>query len=159
MVAPYLSEERKEFTMMNLILTMVVVMVVGTVGLILANCNCELIVNNTVVVKAFFPWTFNKKVKEYKESLEAKAEEALNNAIEDKAKSIAGKIMEEEELMVLYTEIARDEDANLQWRLKAMDSLSKYLFGLDKKSIEVDANIQQVIFSGEDEFNDEEEDE
>ena len=99
------------------------------------------------------------KVKEYKESLEAKAEEALNNAIQDKANSIAGKIMEEEELMVLYTEIARDEDANLQWRLKAMDSIAKYIYGLDKRKLEVDANIQQVIFSGEDEFNDEEEDE
>lgn len=58
--------------MMNLVLTMVVVMVVGTVvGLILANCNRELIINNTVVVKAFFPWTFNKKVKEYEEAQEA----------------------------------------------------------------------------------------
>lgn len=99
--------------MMNLILTMVVVMVVGTVvGLILANCNCELIVNNTVVVKAFFPWTFNKKVKEYKEAQEAQ-KRAERQAYEE-AKAIKQQRNRAKKLSALrIIELGKDVEQNV----------------------------------------------
>lgn len=96
------------------------------------------------------------KVKEYKESLEAKVEEALNNSIQVKADAIANTIMEEEELMALYSEIARDNEESTMCRLRALDSLSRYLYGLDKKKVEVDADIQQQIIFSEEGFNEEE---
>ena len=57
--------------MMNLVLTIVGMVVVGMIGFVLTKCNCKLIVNNEIVVRTFFPWTFNKRVKEYKAQIEA----------------------------------------------------------------------------------------
>ena len=87
------------------------------------------------------------KVKEYKESMENSAEEALNKAIEERATNIVSGLMEEEELMMHYSQIARDESESTGNRLKALDSLAKYRFGLDKRQLELQADVsQQVIF-------------
>ena len=69
--------------MINLILAVTVAGVVGFVGFVLTQCNCKLIQNNEVLVEAFFPWIFNKRVKEYRAKLEAKRqvyEEAYEEA-------------------------------------------------------------------------------
>ncbi len=94
-----------------------------------------------------------EKVKEYKAEMEAKAEEALDKAIEERATSIVSGLMEEEELMMHYSMIARDEDESTGNRLKALDSLAKYRFGLDKRQVDLQAELnQQVIFL--DDFDD-----
>ena len=59
--------------MMNLVVMVVVMaVVVAMVGFVLTKCNCKLMQGNEVLVEAFFPWTFNKKVKEYEAQVEAK---------------------------------------------------------------------------------------
>ena len=62
--------------MMNLLLavTMAVTVagVVGAIGFVLTECNCKLIQDKEVLVEAFFPWTFNKRIKEYEAQVEAK---------------------------------------------------------------------------------------
>ena len=96
-----------------------------------------------------------KKCKEYREEMERKAREALEEEARKKAKKIVEGIMEEDELMLHYSNIARDEEQRTADRLKAMDSLAKYLFQLDKKQLELQGELQQVIIV--DDFNDEEE--
>ena len=59
--------------MMNLVVMVVVMaVIVAMVGFVLTKCNCKLMQGNEVLVEAFFPWTFNKKVKEYEAQVEAK---------------------------------------------------------------------------------------
>lgn len=96
------------------------------------------------------------QVKQYKESIENSAEEALNKAIEERAETIVSGIMSEEELMMHYSEIARSEFESTTNRLRALDSLAKYRFGLDKRQVELQADVsQQVIFV--DDFDEDEE--
>lgn len=99
------------------------------------------------------------KVKEYKESREKAAEEAMNKAIEEKAEIIVSGLMEEEELMMHYSIIARDIEESTGNRLRALDSLAKFRFGLDKRQVDLQADLtQQVIilddFGDDDEQND-----
>lgn len=99
-----------------------------------------------------------EKVKEYKESKEKSAEEAFAKAIEERAETIVSGLMSEEELMMHYSEIARSEFESTANRLKALDSLAKYRFGLDKKQVDLQADVsQQVIFL--DDFDDGDDDE
>lgn len=62
--------------MMNLLLAVTIAVtvagVVGTIGFVLTQCNCKLMQDNEVLVEAFFPWTFNKRVKKYEAQVEAK---------------------------------------------------------------------------------------
>ena len=99
------------------------------------------------------------KVKEYKDMMEASAKEALNKAIEERAEclasaeSIAGGLMEQDELMMIYSNIARNEEESTNNRLRALDSLAKYRFGLDKRQVDLQADLtQQVIIL--DDFDD-----
>jgi broad specificity phosphatase PhoE len=105
------------------------------------------------------------KVKEYKEMVESAAREALDKALEERAEclataeSIAGGLMEQDELMMIYSSIARNENETTANRLKALDSLAKYRFSLDKRQIDLQADVsQQVIivddFDGEDDEQD-----
>ena len=101
------------------------------------------------------------KVKEYKDMMESSAKEALNKAIEERAEclasaeSIAGGLMEQDELMMIYSNIARNENESTNNRLRALDSLAKYRFGLDKRQVDLQADLtQQVIFL--DDFDDSE---
>lgn len=88
-----------------------------------------------------------QKVKEYKQMMETAAEEALNKAMEEKAEAIVSGLMDEDELMMHYTKIARNENESTGNRLKALDSLAKFRFGLDKKQVDLQADLnQQVIF-------------
>ena len=86
-----------------------------------------------------------KRVKEYKDSLETHATEALEEAIANNAKKIAEGLMTEEELMLIYSNIAKDEEESTGNRLRALDSLAKYCFGLDKKKLEVDGELDHDI--------------
>lgn len=98
------------------------------------------------------------KVKEYKEARENAADEALAKAIEEKAETIASGLMSEEELMMHYSIIARDIEESTGNRLRALDSLAKYRFGLDKRQVDLQADLtQQVIFL--DDFDDGEDNE
>lgn len=98
------------------------------------------------------------KCKEYKQSLENNVAEAFDKEAKRKAKEIVEGIMTEEELMLHYSNIARDEDQRTSDRLKALDSLSKYLFNLDKKQIDLQGELQQqIVFI--DDFDSEEGDE
>ncbi len=99
------------------------------------------------------------KVKEYKEAREKAAEEAMNKAMEEKAEVIVSGLMDEEELMMHYSIIARDIEESTGNRLRALDSLAKYKFGLDKRQVDLQADLtQQVIilddFGDDDEQND-----
>ena len=85
------------------------------------------------------------KVKEYKKSLEKNSKDAFEEAMKNKAEAICDNIMSKEELMSMYSNIARDEEESTNNRLRAADSLAKYLFGLDKKSVELDANVSNDI--------------
>lgn len=88
-----------------------------------------------------------QKVKEYKESMEAVAEQALTDALKERAEAIVSGLMDEEELMMHYSNIARDPKESTGNRLKALDSLAKYRFGLDKRQVDLQADIsQQVVF-------------
>ena len=61
--------------------------------------------------------------------------------------------MSEEELMMHYSIIARDIEESTGNRLRALDSLAKYRFGLDKRQVDLQADLtQQVIFL--DDFDD-----
>jgi hypothetical protein len=67
--------------------------------------------------------------------------------------------MEQDELMMIYSSIARNENETTANRLKALDSLAKYRFSLDKRQIDLQADVsQQVIivddFDGEDDEQD-----
>ena len=97
-----------------------------------------------------------KKCREYKESRERQVEEALEKEVEKKAKAIVDGIMEEEELMLHYSNIARDEEESTSNRLRALDSLAKYRFQLDKKQLELQGELQQVIIV--DDFEDDPDD-
>lgn len=110
---------------------------------------------NKQVYKSIKDLLNKKKCKEYKESREKQMEEALDKEVKKKAKEIVEGIMSEEELMLHYSNIARDEEESTRDRLKALDSLSKYLFQLDKKQLEVQGELQQVIIV--DDFEDDEE--
>ena len=95
------------------------------------------------------------KVKEYKEMMENSAKEALDKAIEERAECIAQGLMEQDELMMIYSNIARDEEESTNNRLRALDSLAKYRFGLDKRQVDLQADLtQQVIIL--DDFDDSE---
>ena len=85
------------------------------------------------------------KVKEYRKSLEKNSKDAFEEAMKNKAEAICDNIMSKEELMSMYSNIARDEDESTNNRLRAADSLARYLFGLDKKSVELDANVSNDI--------------
>ena len=85
------------------------------------------------------------KVKEYKKSLEKNSKDAFEEAMKNKAEAICDNIMSKEELMSMYSNIARDEEESTNNRLRAADSLARYLFGLDKKSVELDANVSNDI--------------
>ena len=85
------------------------------------------------------------KVKEYRKSLEKNSKDAFEEAMKNKAEAICDNIMSKEELMSMYSNIARDEEESTNNRLRAADSLAKYLFGLDKKSVELDANVSNDI--------------
>ena len=85
------------------------------------------------------------KVKEYRKSLEKNSKDAFEEAMKNKAETICDNIMSKEELMSMYSNIARDEEESTNNRLRAADSLAKYLFGLDKKSVELDANVSNDI--------------
>ena len=96
------------------------------------------------------------KVKEYKEAREKAAEEAMNKAMEEKAEVIVSGLMDEEELMMHYSIIARDIEESTGNRLRALDSLAKYKFGLDKRQVDLQADLtQQVIIL--DDFGDDDE--
>ena len=85
------------------------------------------------------------KAKEYKKSLEKNSKDAFEEAMKNKAEAICDNIMSKEELMSMYSNIARDEEESTNNRLRAADSLARYLFGLDKKSVELDANVSNDI--------------
>ena len=100
------------------------------------------------------------KVKEYRKSLEKNSKDAFEEAMKNKAEAICDNIMSKEELMSMYSNIARDEDESTNNRLRAADSLAKYLFGLDKKSVELDANVSNdIIINVIDDIMNDEEDE
>ena len=65
--------------------------------------------------------------------------------MKNKAEAICDNIMSKEELMSMYSNIARDEEESTNNRLRAADSLARYLFGLDRKSVELDANVSNDI--------------
>lgn len=100
---------------------------------------------NKQIYKSISDLLNKPKCKEYRQSREKQAEEALEKAVEKKAKEIVDGIMEEEELMLHYSNIARDEEESTSNRLRALDSLAKYRFQLDKKQLELQGELQQVI--------------
>jgi hypothetical protein len=104
------------------------------------------------------------KVKEYKDMMESSAKEALAKAIEEKAECLASAeniacgLMEQDELMMIYSSIARDENESTGNRLRALDSLAKFRFSLDKRQVDLQADLtQQVIII--DDFSDDDEQE
>lgn len=98
------------------------------------------------------------KVKEYKDMMEAAAKEAIDKAIEEKAETIAYGLMEQDELMMIYSTIARDEDESTNNRLRALDSLAKYRFGLDRRQVDLQADVSQQVIIVDDFGEDDEQD-
>lgn len=85
------------------------------------------------------------KCKEYKETLEQKAQEAYDKEVEKKARSIVHGVLSEEEIFLKYSEIASNEDNKAADRLKALDSLCRYKYQLDKRQLDLQGELQQVV--------------
>jgi hypothetical protein len=80
------DREKRGIIMMNTVVTMVMVaMVAMVVGFVVTQCNCKHIKNGEVVVEAFFPWTFDKKVKEYYANIDFERKAEAKKADETRA--------------------------------------------------------------------------
>ena len=97
---------------MNLITMVVVIAVVATMaGFVFTKCNCKLTKGNEVLVKAFFPWTFNKRVKEYKIQVEAERRTQLQ--VDEEARIIKQQANKAKKFAVLRTiELGNDSEQN-----------------------------------------------
>lgn len=110
--------------MMNLIIVVVMV-AVGAVGFVLTKCNCKLMQGNEVLVESFFPWTFNKRVKEYESQVEAK-KRAERQAYEE-AQMLKQQANKAKKLAILRTiELGKDIEQNVIIK-KYNDTITEYI--------------------------------
>lgn len=115
--------------MMNLV---VMVVVMAVVGFALTKCNCKLMQGNEVLVEAFFPWTFNKRVKEYEAKV--KAERRAELQAHEEAQILKQQANKAKKLAILRTiELGKDIEQNAIIK-RCNDRIAEYV---ENKDIDV----------------------